>query len=477
MKNNKIIIISVLLGLFFVIGCTKDFEEINTNPNNAISVPSDLLIPDVVRITENVMYSTFVGGDMGSCWAQHMAKINYEEEARYKPRNSVLENTIWKTMFEDVISDAYTMQQLAIEEENDYTQAIGIILQAYAYSVLTEMFGMIPFTEAMQAGAAEAILAPVYDDQLTIYTGIFAMLDEANTLLSTGTGSINTATDILYGGDETGWLKFANSLKFRLLMRISAKGSYGADMQEIVSNRSIFTSNNDEAKLIYLDADPNANPLYESIVFGTRNEYRINEQIVLMLSTLNDPRLAVYAQPLDDGTYVGKPSGIDDVPNDDWNDATVSQLGTFYLDANLPGHFMSYVELQFLMAEAVNKGYITGTQQTHYEKAVKASFDYNGLDAAVATAYLAGDGAYDGTLQQNAEQNWLGLYMQGVEAWTEQRRTGYPVLPLPIEAVEDEIPSRYTYPAIEQSVNPVNYKAAIAAQGSDDLTTKPWWLL
>ena len=106
MKNNKIIIISVLLGLFFVIGCTKDFDEINTNPNDAIAVPSDLLIADVVRIAGNIMYSTFVGADMGSCWAQHMAKINYEEEARYKPRNSVLENLIWKNMYEDVISDA-----------------------------------------------------------------------------------------------------------------------------------------------------------------------------------------------------------------------------------------------------------------------------------------------------------------------------------------------------------------------------------
>lgn len=101
----------------------------------------------------------------------------------------------------------------------------------------------------------------------------------------------------------------------------------------------------------------------------------------------------------------------------------------------------------------------------------------NGI-ASFASAHIAGAGAFDpaNALQSIAEQNWLGLYCQGIEAWTEQRRTGFPVLPLPIEAVESEIPSRYSYPAIEQSVNATNYDAAVAAQGPDELTTKPWWL-
>ncbi len=182
MKKTKIIITTVLLGLFFVVGCDKDFEEINTDPNKAIDVPSGLLTADIVRVAQNINYSSFVGMDMGSCWGQHMAKVNYEEEARYKPRNSVIEGTVWQGLYEDVVSDAYSMEQLAISEGNAYTQAVALILQAYGYHFLTDVFGNVPFSEAM--GSADANFAPAYDSQEAVYTGILAMLDNANTLLT-----------------------------------------------------------------------------------------------------------------------------------------------------------------------------------------------------------------------------------------------------------------------------------------------------
>ncbi|MEA3443508.1 MAG: SusD/RagB family nutrient-binding outer membrane lipoprotein, partial [Bacteroidota bacterium] len=460
-------------GLFFTVSCDKDFEDVNTNPNDAISVPSGLLTADIVRNAGNIMYSSFVGADMGSCWSQQWAKVNYEEEARYKIRNSVMEGTIWKGMYEDVISDAYSMEQLAIEEGNSASQAVGIIMQVYGYAFLTDVFGMVPFSEAMSS--ADGILDPKYDNQEDIYNGLFEMLDNANTLLAEGTGTINPDADILYQGNAANWQKFANSLKFRMLMRISGKKDVSSDLQEIASNRAIFTSNSDEAKLIYLDANPNANPIYESLVYRSRFEYKINSVLVTMLENLNDPRLEVFAEPNSDGEIRGKPSGIDAVPNDDYNYDNVSAIGAFYVDPNLPGFFMSYSELMFLMAEAANKGYITGSDEAYYYNGLKASFDFNGLSGDY-DAYIAGAGTYTGSLQQIAEQNWLGLYCQGVESWTEWRRTGFPVLEPAIEAVIDEIPSRYSYPAIEQSVNADSYDAAVSAQGADLLSTKIWWM-
>lgn len=473
MKKTKIFLPILVLGLFLVFACDKNFEEINTNPNDAISVPSGLLTADIIRNAANTMNSTFVGGDMGSCWSQQWAKVNYEEEARYKIRNSVIES-IWKGYYEDVISDAYSMQQLGIEEGNTATQAVGLILQAYGYSVLTDLFGMIPFSEAMKS--ADGILTPKYDSQEDVYNGIFTMLDEANTLLALGTGVINSDADLLYHGDASGWVKFANSLKFRLLMRVSGAMDVSADLQEIVSNQSIFTSNSDEAKLIYLDANPNANPIYESLVYGSRFEYKINSVLVTMLEDLNDPRLPVFALPNSDGEYRGKPSGIDAVPNDDYNYDNVSAIGDFYVDPNLPGFFMSYSELMFLMAEAANKGYITGSAEEYYYNGIEASFDFNGLSGDYSNYITQAGVAYSGTLQQIAEQNWLGLYCQGVESWIEWKRTGFPVLEPAIEAVEDEIPSRYKYPAIEGSVNTDSYNAAVSAQGADLLTTQIWWM-
>lgn len=470
--------LSLLLGIAFTPACDKGFEELNQNPNDPTAVPSGLLIADVVFNAGNSLYSTFVGGDMGSCWAQHWGKVQYNDEERYLPRENVIELTVWKTYYEDVVSDARTMELLAIDEENSNMQGVALVLQAYGYSVLTDLFGDIPFSEAITASAGN--FTPKYDKQQDVYTGILAMLDKANGLLSTDGGEINASSDILYGGDYSKWQKFANSLKFRCLMRISGKTNVAAQLQEIASSRSVFMSNDDEAKLTYLSADPSANPIYETIVFGNRNEHKLNTKLVDMLADLNDPRLPVYAQPnASDGEYRGKPAGIEDVPNDNYNYDNVSAVGTYYLRAEAPAYFLSYSELQFLMAEAVKKGYITGDAASYYNAGVTASFLANGLSAAQATTYLAqGTVAYnDATgLQQIGEQNWMGLFCQGVEAWTEWRRTGIPALQPAIEAFTASIPARYTYPSIEQSVNKANYDAAVASQGPNLLTTKVWWM-
>lgn len=466
--------LTFLACIAFAPGCDKGFEELNTNPNQPIAVPSGLLIADVVFNASNSMYSTFVGGDMGSCWSQQWSKVQYNDEERYAPRQTVIENTIWKTFYEDVVSDARTIEKLAVQEENANMEGVGLVLQAYGYLVLTDMFGDIPFSEAIRAD--EAIFSPKYDKQQDVYTGVLAMLDKANGLFSADGGTIIAGSDILYGGNWSNWQKFANSLKFRALMRISGKTDVSAQLTALM-NRPMFTSSSDEAKLVYLGADPSANPIYETIVFGTRNEFKINSKMVDMLTALNDPRLEVYAQPNTDGEYRGKPAGIENVPNDEYNYDNVSPIGTFYLQATAPGYFMSFSELSFLMAEAAQKGYISGDAATYYNQGVTASFEANGLGGAAADYLAQATVAYSAAngLQQIAEQNWMGLFCQGVEAWTEWRRTGFPALEPALEGAISEIPSRYTYPSIEQSVNKAAYEAAVAAQGANLLTTKVWW--
>ena len=475
MKNISLIF-TLAVGLVLFMGCDKDFEEINNNPNDPIAVPSGLLTADVVFNAGNTLYSTFVGGDMGSCWAQHWGKVQYNDEERYQPRGSVIEVTVWKTIYEDVISDAKTMQTLAEEEGNDNMKGVALVMQAYGYSLLTDVFGSIPFSEAIKAD--EGIFSPKYDTQEEVYTGILAMLDEANSLFSADGGTILANSDILYGGNWSKWQKFANSLKFRSLMRISGKVNVASQLQALTS-QPMFSSNSDEAKLIYLANDPSANPIFETIVFGNRAEFKVNSVMVDMMAGINDPRLPIYAAPNEDGEIRGKPAGIENVPNDDYNYSNVSPIGSAYLQATAPGYFLSYSELQFLMAEAAHKGYISGSAETYYQNGVSASFAANGLSQADAAAYLAqGTVAYTQAtgLQKIAEQNWLGLFCQGIEAWTEWRRTGYPALQPAIEAVINEIPSRFTYPSIEQSVNKANYDAAVSGQGADLLTTKVWWM-
>jgi len=353
---------------------------------------------------------------------------------------------------------------------------VALTLQAYGYLFLTDVYGDIPFSEAINA--EEGIIAPAYDSQEAVYTGVLAMLDNAISLLGTS-GSINGTNDIVYGGDAGLWKKFASSLKFRALMRVSGKMSVGSQLQALVNAGNLFTSNAEDAKLVYLSAQPSANPLYESIVYGTRGEWKINSVMVDMLASSADPRLAVYAQTNGDGEYRGKPSGYTDLPSDDYGYENVSPLGEFYLRPELPGFFISYPELKFLMAEAITKGYISGDANMHYLEGIEASLNYNEISGSEIAAFLnekALSPTQGQALEQIATQNWIGLYSQGVESWTEWRRTGFPALTPAIEGDLNEIPSRYNYPTVENSINKANYDAAVAAQGADLLTTPIWWM-
>ncbi len=472
MKKVKLYLFVAVLIVGFMSGCTKNFKEINTNPNAPTTLEPGLLIADIVISAQNEINSTFDGGDMGASWSQQWSKVQYNDEERYQPRTSIIERG-WNRIYEDVISDAHTMEVLAEKEKNNNTKAVALILQAWGYQYLTDMYGAIPFSQAIKAESG--VFKPKYDTQENVYKGIVAMLDSANLLLTADGGTINNGSDLIYGGDWTKWQKFANSLEFRVLMRESSKVDVAAKLQE-VAGRSLFTSSADEAKLPYLDAYPNANPIYESIVYNVREEYKVNQTMVDFLDGNHDPRLAVYAQKNDAGKYRGKPAGIAGVPTDDWNYKNVSAIGKLYLEPTLPGYFMSYTELEFLMAEAREKGLITtGTAATYYQNGLAASMAFNGISdwTGMTDATLSSD--KNTALQQIAEQNWVALYGQGMEAWTEWRRTGYPVLTPAIDGYQKTIPTRLYYPPTEASLNAANYAAAVAAQGADNLSTKIWW--
>lgn len=477
-------------GIFSVLlqGCS-DFESTNTNPNQPGNVPAASLIPNILYTcmgedadvaNSTGMYSTFVGGDMGGCWAQHLSKVQYNDEERYKPRGSVVQD-FWETIYEDVVNDANKMNILATEENNKNLQGIALVLKAYGFSVLTDCYGDIPFSEALKAG--EGLYKPKYDKQEDVYTGILALLDEAQTLLDPANGDVPASSDVMYKGDITKWKKFAGSLKFRCLMRISSKKNVAADLQAIVNSGNWFASNSDDAAFVFNTAQPTANPFYETVVFGNRAEWKVNSVLVNMLSNFSDPRLAVYAQKASDGTYRGKPSGYNNVPSTAFGYKNISAIGTKYLKADAPGVFMSYAELCFLLAEARQKGLITsGTAAAFYNEGIKASMLSNGIskpadiDAYIALPVVDLNASPGDELQRIAEQKWLALFGQGIEAWTEWRRTKFPVLTPAVDGVINEIPSRYQYPANEQSINADAYNAAVTNQGPDLLTTKMWWL-
>ena len=475
MKINKIFTFGLsLVALSFVAtSCTDDFEEINTNPNGPVTVPSDLLLPSIQEATADLLYNMQIGGDMGGNLIQHWGKVQYNDEERYDFRPGNV-NGIWNNLYASGLNDAKAMINLAVEEGNEVNQGVGKIFQAYLYSTLVELYGPIPFEESLLAD--EGNTSPAYNDEATVYAGVMQLYDEGLALLN-GSGEISATQDLMFGGDVTAWKKFGNSLKFRTLMRISDANVPGVDvsgqLQAIINSGMHFTSNADNALLEYTGDNPNANPIWNTIVFSTRSEYKVNATLVEVLTDLNDPRLSIYAQENSTGEIRGVPPGILNPVQNGYDYANVSPIGELFLAPDYPATYMDYSELMFLVAEAAQRNLITGVNPAEaYEAGIAASFARYG--APNAEAYIASV-AYNAAtgLEQIGTQKWIALYGQGIEAWTEWRRVKFPDLdPALNPIVGTEIPSRYTYPVDEQSLNTANYNEAANMVGGDLLNSK-----
>ena len=509
MKRNKIYLAAAtfLMLTFLSTSCTNDFEKINTN-NNALSLEKaapDMLLTNAIESMTSRVHEIFLGHEMGSCWVQHMAKVQYTDEDRYIPRMSVINNT-WTSFYASSGMDINLIYQLGVDTNNPSYQGVALILKSYVASVLTDEFGAVPYTEAWLGSSSETpIVSPKYDTQESIYVALLANLEQANTLLDEGS---EIGGDILFDGDLMKWKKFANSLRLRLLLRRSDRVDPTADMTAMVSNPAmypIFESNNDDAELHYLASAPNNNPINENR--KTRDDHRVSKTLVDKMwnsgAAEPDYRIMAYAKTEATGDFVGMPNGMlsaDAVGYLGNGLANTSKLGDYFTAATAPGVLMSYSELQFILAEAAHRNFISGGEaaaETFYVEGISSSYyKYTSeIEAGVVSLYGTSPGDYvvddmlewflaDGgyvyntanATKQIATQKWVAMFGQGLQAAFEWRRTGYPVLIPAIDGANGgKIPVRAYYPSDEAARNNANLSAAVTAQGADNLNTRVWW--
>ncbi len=200
---------------------------------------------------------------------------------------------------------------------------------------------------------------------------------------------------------------------------------------------------------------------------------------------LGDARITVFFKPtaasISAGmpAYKGLPNGLSRQSQNAFNFSDISLIGKLFRDdpQGVDAPIMTYAELQFLLAEAAGKGFISGSATTYYEAGIKASHDYHKV--AVPTGYLSKpDVALTGTddLKKIITQKWISNFMNGYEAWLDVRRTGFPVLPVPSDNLNgDKFPVRFRYPSIEQAANKKNYDEAVSRIGGDTYNSKGWW--
>lgn len=460
--------------LIGVVGCQK-FDEFNQNPNAPEEVDPQFLLSNVlVEASDNQAYW---GWHAGSLLAQHSANLEFLPVDRYDLGNN---EGLWNETYR-LLNDLQAIMQS--DQGNEAYTAICQILTAHQVALLTDLWTNVPFSAALQ-GESNGNFTPVFDAQEAIYTGengILDLLRRAVETLESTSESVNG--DVMYNGDLNAWIRFANALRIRYLLRISDKMDVATELQSIVDDGQIFTSNAESALIPYLSSAPN-----QWVIFNEREgryvDVRMSKTAENIFTALDDPRVGVFYKPTVnsmDGSpeYTGIPNGLSRESQNDYDLNDVSLMGSFLRDEpdGMDAVFMTYSELQFCLAEASLKGLISGLPAAYYEAGIQSSFDHYEVELP-AGYFLSAEVVLDGTddLKRIMTQKWIALFMNGYESWLDIRRTGIPEMMISPDNLNGNIfPVRYRYPSSEQAVNSANYSNAVAAIGGDNYNSKGWW--
>ncbi|MBC9933027.1 SusD/RagB family nutrient-binding outer membrane lipoprotein [Chitinophaga qingshengii] len=479
-------IASVLMLL--LAGCTKKFDEINQDPNNPKTTdPGYLLVSAEKKAMDNIL-NEWNNGRTGMHYAQYWSATTYSNESRYQIRENV-NNTFWNIMYAGTLKDLNEIIKINTTKPFDYSVnqiAIAEILKVWTYHMLVDVYEDIPYKSSL--GGLERP-GSQYDKAIDIYTDLLKILGEQVTKLDVSQPSFPAKTDIIYGGDVNKWKRFANSLRLRIAIRVSDVASMGTLVNKAINDAvtsGVFTSNADNALFRYVDAPPNNNPLNES--FKSRVDFCMCKTMVDYMQDTKDPRLPIYAAPAKgSGKYIGKAYGLNQQNGETIPNSAVSLPGSAVLDAKSPGVYLDYAEVEFILAEAIERNILSGSAEEHYKKGIRASLEYQGVAASDVDSYIAGV-PYNGGQWKNVigTQKWIALYMQGLEGWFERLRldikkpNGQDLFVAPVDGSLDRevtmVPTRMTYPVDEQQLNKANYdKAVQSIGGKDSKAGKHFW--
>ncbi|MEO6684648.1 MAG: SusD/RagB family nutrient-binding outer membrane lipoprotein [Dyadobacter sp.] len=477
--NHKNIILKSALTLVLAgsLGsCSDDLADINKNPNEATVAQPDYLLANAIKSNADIILGSDASMETTTLYVQHWAKIQYTDPDKYTTSLTNIQN-VWTNFYSQGLTDFATIIKLGEETSNPNYQAIGLILKSWTFQQLTDLYGDIPYTQAVKI---DQFLTPKYDAQKDVYIGLLADLKKAADLINVNGSPV--AGDLIYSGNLSKWKKFANSLRLRIALRIADKDPATAKtvIAELAADPTqLISSNEDIAQLVYLSS-PNQNPVAKDR--ETRDDYRVSKSVIDKLIELKDPRLAVFANKTVDATpfgYVGVTNGLPADSAAKLGFTKTSKLGDYFTAAASPAVFLSYSEVLFNLAEAAQRGFTQNDAAVLYQKAITASLQQFKVGNADIAVYLAQPSvAYNASnfKQSIGDQKWLALFSQGLEAFTEWRRLDYPQLkPAYAGVLGGKFPARLTYPIGEQALNLANYKAAVLSQGEDRLTTKLWF--
>ncbi|NVO19125.1 MAG: SusD/RagB family nutrient-binding outer membrane lipoprotein [Bacteroidetes bacterium] len=500
MKKNILIIITglVLLGT----SCSKDFLNVNEkNPNGPSVVASKLILPAAINGVANTMNLPrrfdFVYLWHG-LWSVSAGYSQPQNLVQYKLINQNYQNAFLELYTTaknfDVIEKAST------DPKDLYFLAISKIMKAYIFQNLVDCWGDVPYTDAFKTD--EGNLKPKYDKQKDIYEDLVVQLDAAMTDIQSAALDVNVvpaSSDIMFGGDMTKWLKFANTLKLRILIHQSGmEGRASYITENIAATASIGYLGAGESALVnpgFVVSQGKMNPFYETFYNSAATSqsdgttyYFAGKDAVDFYQSNNDPRISKFFQTYDGTHYEGNYFGH--LPADLIPQAKTSKLGYAAGDAGTmigtptkSAPILTDFESLFLQAEAVQRGFMSGDAKAFYEGAITQSFSYMGLSGADAASFLSQQIStvnFDNStnkLELILTQKWGSLNgISPVEIWTDYRRSGFPTGLVfsvdPAKAGPGYPPVRLLYPQDEINVNNDN---VLAVGTIDPFTSKIFW--
>lgn len=481
MKINKYIFLAVTSILILFSSCDNGFDTLNKDPNKIDEISQGSLLSPILY--EMACFNYMRADDFTFDIMQN--SLSYPSNGMNTAHYYFTENSgngTWTTSYKwlTAIREMY----LAAEKNSDVNyQAIALTLNSWVYANLTDCFGDIPMEEASRA--EEGLLQPKFNTQKEVYTKILSDLETANNLFDTSSKLIFTG-DLLFNADTDAngilnWKKFCNSLRLRILLRISKRDSEVKAYDKIKAivndptKNPIFQTGEQGAVLDISGTAPLLPPISRPQDFTTGRAAA--EFFIDNLLAMDDPRLPIFADKARDKAnkvigYKGIPSGYVIGTNFDY---TPSNLNQNLAKAPLQIILMHTSEVKFILAELALKGIISGNAEEYYKQGTTAAMNHWG--ATVPDKYFDNEYAkYNGTLERIMMQKYYALFFTDFQQWFEYRRTGYPTLPNNGGLLNDgKMPVRYQYPPIVVRMNSANYKAAVENMGGDNINIKLWW--
>lgn len=482
----------VLLAAFA--SCGK-FEDFQINPNNPTIADPSLLLPAIERTAFSTISADAALASRYLVYTQSVSNSQYYGWQR-------------SGMGYGNISQVVKMEQEAARTGKKNYRYIGKFLTAYFIVAMTQTFGDIPYSNMMQSIRFNNVtdtnaIRPSYDKQQDVYKGVLDELKIASDSLSAAEVAISG--DLVYAGNIEKWKKLINSFTLRVLISLSKKEGDAVlnirqRFSEIVSDPlkyPLLASNADNGRLPYYDITGNQYPYFNNNSMKT--DYYLDSTFVDILQELQDPRLFVFGKPMpssslpatDFDAYDGLRGSASLAQNTTKRGAgNASQINDRYAyqATNEPSVLMSYAELQFILAEAAVRGWITGDADAYYKNGIRASLEFSNFNNTYTTAdindYLARPVV---TLQPGSEirqiitQKYISMFMNtGWQPFYEQRRTGFPAFDVTGSGILNggAVPKRWMYPNDEFINNRVNVEKAVKSQypGGDDINGVMWIL-